>query len=92
MFPAVPLRQISDFGKDEGRRDGIQRFAEVKHARTVGAAGHEVGQIFVSASFGDNARHQIAPTTGHGHHFDERKFFVEGRKDIRVSDLLPAVK
>ena len=92
MFAAVPFRRIYDFGKNEGGRDRIEHLVEIKHARPIGPARRQIGEIFLGAPLGNDARHHVRRPAASRSDFDERKFFVERRDDIGVGDLLPAVE
>ncbi len=92
MLAAVPLGAIRHFGKNKTRGDRVQRLGEIKHARPIGAARHHVGEKFVGAPLGADARHHIRRPAGGGENFNERKFFIERGNNIGVSDFLPAVK
>ena len=59
MFAAVPPGRIRDFGKYQCRRDGIEDLVEIEHARPIGTAGRQVGEIFLGAPLGDDARHHV---------------------------------
>jgi hypothetical protein len=79
LLAAVPLRDIGNFGQDERRRDRIEDLVEIKHARTVGPARGEVGEIFVGAPFSDDARHHVRRSTA------RRGIFINGNSLLNAA-------
>ena len=92
MLAAVPLRRVRDFGKNQRRRERIENLVEIEHARPVGPAGCQVGEIFIRAPLRDNPRHHVGGASARRDNFDERKFFAERGRNIWMRDLLSAIE
>src|SRR5262245_9945546 len=89
---SIPLRGIRDIRQDQCRGNRVQELTQVKRTRGVGPAGVKIGEIFSGSTLGRDALRELGSVSAYGNDLDTRKLSVKGRHNIRVRDLLPAVK